>query len=179
MAGSLALMTGQQSERSIWITIGSAVVAIGLIALVLNAMQRDASEPEPPAATASAESRPEVTAQPQLACEPVAPEALASIAQGLQDGYSFGRAGAVKSTDRGDAWFVSAEIVGPGVPAGEETLVVTVTPSILEGGSGTIIGVGGFASEFTDWPKGAETSFEISITEDAAEAADECVRAQF
>lgn len=137
--------------------------------------------PTPPAATETAaptDTQTEVPTQPPETsrCEIVPPELLAAIASGLSvaGGGTLREAQAVKSADYTKAWFVAAEIDGPGLE-GDGDIGLWVTNG-LDSSYGLIYSVDGVANEFSDWGDGGATDAGFSQFDDGAQEAVDCLR---
>lgn len=116
---------------------------------------------------------PTPTADPN--CLPVAASLVAAIQEGFNDGITAGTAAAHVATDREAVWFVAVELEGAGLEAGDVAVFAT-DRGPDDHKPGVIIGVGGFASQFTNWPKGADTAFRLSISEPGAREAERCLK---
>lgn len=120
---------------------------------------------------------PAVGAQEGTGCEAVPPEVVARVAEGIkpETGAALRAAQAVRSPDHAQAWYVAADLEGPGLDGGDQ-IAVWLTNSIMADEPGMLLSVGSMATEFSDWPDGSMTDAQISITDEGAEAAEECVR---
>lgn len=118
---------------------------------------------------------PNVMEPPAAECLAVAQTLVDAIAGGLIPGVTVSSAGAVVAPDRSETWFVATKLAGNGL--GDDSVAVFATNRGADDSvPGLIIGVGGFAAEFSDWPEGETSAFAFSITEDGVEEAESCVR---
>lgn len=162
----------------------SLLVAVSLAATACGNDNAEGGEsadidPSPSSeSTTPAESAPSTTAstpppsKAPVACEPA--DALGrAIATGREDGtgLKFQDAVAVRSKDFEKLWFVAMEFTAPGVG----TEVGVWASNSLKPGGGLIMSVDGFATEFTVWPDGGETSANLSINDDGASEALDCL----
>jgi hypothetical protein len=112
---------------------------------------------------------------PSLAasCEPVSDELVAAIAGGLtvQGGGSIVRAVAVRSGSHENAWYVAAQIEGPGL---EGTIGVWATNRL--DATGTLFSVDNIANEFSSWGDGRTTDAAFSSSDPSAAAARRCMQ---
>jgi len=101
---------------------------------------------------------------------------LRGISQGLTvTGGGWLRFGqAVRSDDFHRAYFVAADIQGPGLN-GPDEIGVWVTNRI--DGSAGFASVDGYALEFSDWGDGGRTDAAFSMTNDGAQEAKDCADA--
>lgn len=130
------------------------------------------SGPDSPAVPTS--TPPEaVPARPAVTCEPVPQNLRDLIGETLtvQGGGSIGRAGAVRSGAHANAYFVAAEIQGPGM----DDAVGTWATNRLDG-TGMILSVDGTAKEFSVLPDGARTAAAFSMADPGAREARGCLR---
>ncbi len=99
----------------------------------------------------------------ELQCLAVDQSAIDVIAQGLLGGVTANRAAAHLATDDSGVYFVTLDLVGPGVASGQAvaTFATSVDPSV-PGGEGITIAVGEAAHEFSDWPRGEESDFQLT-----------------
>jgi len=109
-----------------------------------------------------------------LECLPVADSLVSRITDGLIEGVTISSAGAVRSPERSEVWFVAAQLAGEGFEQSDVAVFATSRGND-DSQEGVIIGVGGFAAEFSNWPKGDETSFALSITEEGVDEAISCL----
>ena len=118
---------------------------------------------------------PTPTSEESSRCEDAALIAAEGISFGLtvSGGGSLRDAMAVKSNDYVNAFFIAAEIDGPGLE-GEGDIGVWVSNS-LEPGGGVIYAVDGMANEFTDWGDGRRIDAAFSASDDGAQEAKKCV----
>jgi len=117
------------------------------------------------------------TSDTRSRCVAVRRGVLHAIASGLTvQGGSLSKGAAVKSEDFEKVWFVAAEIDGAGGLEGTGEIGVWATnadPS--RGPSGSIFSVDGFAKEFSDWGDGSTTDATLSMSDDGAQEAVECL----
>jgi hypothetical protein len=108
----------------------------------------------------------------------VAPEIAAHLSAWLkpETGATLRAAQAVRSPDHGSAWYVAADLEGPGLESADE-IAVWLTNSIDPTAPGMVLSVGGMATGFSDAPDGATTDAMTSITDTGAQAAIGCVEA--
>lgn len=133
-------------------------VAVVVLALSLSAC---GGSDEPSEAASS--SRP-------AGCEEVSPELGEAIAEGGTADLVWVRGQAVESPDHEGAFYV-AGVVNDG--EGEVTGVWGT--SSLTAGEGVILSVDGFADEFTNWPKSDEKTGSMSVADDGAKSAKDCL----
>lgn len=105
-------------------------------------------------------------------CEPVSAAMVDAIATGLtvNGGGSLRAATAVKSNDHVNAYFIAADIQGPGMMGTKE--VGVWTSNSLEPGRGSIAAVDGHAKEFSDWG----TIRDVSQSDDGVSEARSCTK---
>ena len=168
--------------------IGIAIILCLLYAAVTGPSKSSGSNPTPTAeravvaaptaasATASAAPTPTrrpATPTPASRCQPAPAILLDSIAEGLTvDGGGGLRNGwTVRSNDYQQAYFVAAEITGPGMD-GTVGIWVTTDPS----NPGLIFAVDTFAKEFSDWGDGGSTDAAFSQASDGAREAKACAQ---
>jgi hypothetical protein len=116
---------------------------------------------------------PATTEQEESRCQPVPAALVEGIASGLTvtGGGSLRDAAAVRSDDFESAFFISAEVDGPGIEGDGD--VGTWVTNRLEGG--VIYSVDAVAREFSDWGDGGDTDAEFSLSDDGAEESRDCV----
>lgn len=85
-------------------------------------------------------------------------------------------AAAVKSNDYENAYFISADIQGPGLE-GPDDVATFVTNRLSGTDFGIIMAADQVAKDFSVFPDAAKTDFEISFTDDGGEEARSCVSA--
>ncbi len=106
-------------------------------------------------------------AKPSAQCEAVSLTRAQSIL-GDSSGVTATKAGAVKSTEHSDAYYVAIRFTGPGISKDGE---VGVWASAGGAETGTVVSVDGFAERFSGLPK--HDSF--SVTDAGASEAKTCV----
>jgi hypothetical protein len=122
---------------------------------------------------------PTVTTAPPVSsttrCVPASDTRLAAISDGLtvSGGGSLSDGWAVKSTDYVNVWFVAARIHGPGMDGTNVGIWATHDPDT---DTGTIMAVGAFATQFSDWGDGSKTKAEVTTASDGARDAERCSR---
>lgn len=136
-----------------------------------------APESESPPATQQPEE-PEERDEPgeeESRCRKVPTAVVDAISTGLEveGGGKLRGARAVRSDDFERAYFVSADIQGPGLE-GSDDIATWTTNRLGEGG--LIYAVGGLANEFSDWGDGGETDAGFSLEDDGAEESIECAK---
>ena len=99
----------------------------------------------------------------QLQCLTVDQSAIDVIAQGLLGGVTVNTAAAHLATDDSQVFYVTLDLVGPGVESGQAvaTFATNDDPSV-PGGEGITIAVGEAAHQFSDWPRGEESDFQLT-----------------
>lgn len=99
----------------------------------------------------------------ELKCLTVDQSAIDVIAQGLLGGVTANAAAAHLATDDSGVYYVTLDLVGPGVESGQAvaTFATNDDPSV-PGGEGITIAVGEAAHEFSDWPRGEESDFQLT-----------------
>lgn len=142
------------------------VVAVFLALLVLLAVACSDDE--------STRSRPDSSGADLSSCSNASSALLTAIEQGLTvtGGGSLSEGATVKSADFSEVWFVAAEIDGPGMEGGGE-VGVWATNSLS--GSGSIFAVNAIANEFSDWADGRTTDAALSMSDDGAREAEDCL----
>lgn len=101
------------------------------------------------------------------------------IAEGLskvEGGGSLRNAQAVKSESHSNAWFISADIQGPGLE-GPNDIATWIKSGDLEEHSGILLSVDAVAKEFSGWPDGSTTDAETSLADGGAQESRTCVEA--
>lgn len=159
--------------------VPALLVAVSLTLTACGTADRGSTETAPSnePTTTSASAEPTTTPKPEPSKKPAnceSADALGrAIATGRQDGtgLKFKDAEAVRSKDFEKLWFVAMKFTAPGVG----TEVGVWASNSLKPGGGLIMSVDGFATEFTDWPDGGETSANLSINDDGASAAVDCL----
>ena len=112
---------------------------------------------------------------PSSQCESVPASMVSVLADALTvgGGGSIGNAAAVRSGSFERLYFIAAEIDGPGL---EERGDIGVWASNrLEGGAGMIFSVNAMAEEFSQFGSGRTTDANITMSDDGARAAEDCV----
>lgn len=160
-------------------------IIIGVVALfVLVAILGSLGESDEESSSSQTEAAPGTMSNPPPVSEPVKdsrcqvpPAALmAAIASGLSKvsgGGTLRDAAAVRSDDFKSAYFVSAEIDGPGIE--DDGDVGTWVTNRLEE-PGLIYSVNAVAKSFSDWGDGGRTDASFSMSDDGAEASQDCLR---
>lgn len=120
---------------------------------------------------------PTSSAAPMEGCIQVSPQRLEGIAAGLTlNGGSLREAWAFRSGAHQSAYFVAAEVDGPGLEGDGHDLVYFVT-SLDSGGS--TLAVDELAVDWSDWPDGATTGANTSTRDPGVREARDCLaRAQ-
>lgn len=105
-------------------------------------------------------------------CLDLGPELVAELNEGLtvQGSGEVRNAKAVRAAERKNAYFVSAEIVGPGL---EGTVGTWLSNDLRE--PGMILAVNETAVEFSVWPDGERTDAAVSMAEAGARESQECI----
>ena len=136
----------------------------------LAAVQKNTSTPAAESPTATRE-------EPSLSgrCEDASTIASEGIAFGLtvSGGGTLRDAQAVKSDDFENVYFIAAEIDGPGMEGNGD--IGLWASNSLEPGGGLIFAVNGLAKEFSDWGHGDTTDAQITMFDEGADEAKECV----
>jgi hypothetical protein len=129
---------------------------------------------------------PEPTATPQptalpaflARCLDVSVEKINSIETGLtvDTGVFLNHetAQAVKSNDFSKVFFIAAEVDGPEMEGNGQ--IGIWASNDLDDDKGLIFAVGGLAVNFSEWGDGSKTDAHLSLNNDGAEDAEECVR---
>lgn len=99
------------------------------------------------------------------------------IVQRLEDslnteGITLRNIKAVKSNDFESVYFISADLQGPGLE-GENDIATFATNKLDY--SGLTFSADYVAKEFSDWPLGSTTKFNISMSNDGAQESKDCV----
>ncbi len=87
------------------------------------------------------------------------------------EGTYFRSAKAFKAPERENAYFVSADLEGPGLEGVSE--IATFATNDLE--LGGFVSVDGIALEFTNWANGQESDFGFRVTEKGVKESKDCV----
>lgn len=106
-------------------------------------------------------------------CEDVSRDMVESMESGLTGNVTLSEAAAVKSDDFNKAWFIAAEIDGPGLE-GKGDVGVWMSNS-LDPGSGVTMAVDAVAQEFSDWPDADKTDAGASMAHDGARESRDCL----
>jgi hypothetical protein len=141
-----------------------ALIAGGLLVVILAVGASNSSKKE--------DGQKQATANRCLA---VPEELVASMASGLtvNDGGSLRNAQAVKSNDFENVYFVSADLQGAGLEGDDD--IATFATNSLSAGGGIIMAINGSAKEFSKFPDGSTTSFKVTVSNDGAQASQDCV----
>jgi hypothetical protein len=109
-------------------------------------------------------------------CLAVPRDLVEGIATGLtvNGGGTLRNAQAVKSNDLNDAYFISAEIDGPGLE-GDGDIGTWAKSGPLAVGGGLILSVDAVANEMSDWGDGRSTDAALSMSDDGADESRACV----
>jgi len=89
-------------------------------------------------------------------------------------GKIFPFTGTVKSKDYENVYLISGDLEGSGLDG--DSQIVTFARNRLDY-SGSTLSVNSLAAEFTRWPLGAGTDFNVTMTDDGASESQECVKA--
>lgn len=110
-------------------------------------------------------------------CESVSPTTLEAIASGLTvtGGGTLRDGQAVRSEDFERVWFVAAEIDGSGIEGDGEVGVWATNGDPASGEVGSIFAVDTYAQESSDWGPGDQTDDELTMADDGAQEAQDCV----
>lgn len=117
-------------------------------------------------------------------CIAVDPLLVETIESGLKPdtGATLHNVWAVRSDDFELVWFVAGDLEGPALDADDDIAIFATNmldeDGNYDGGAGFIFAVGGFATEFSDWPDGGNTDAEMSIFDDGAELSEDCARGE-
>lgn len=144
---------------------GNTLITAAAVALILSGCSSDTGADD----TTSAAEEPAPSR-----CEDVAPGLAKAILRGAEDGVGKlepGAAAAVRSEDYDKVWMIAVRFSGAGV---DDEVGVWASNS-LDPGNGVIMAVDGFAQEFTVWPDADKTDAAMSIADDGADQAVECV----
>jgi hypothetical protein len=111
-------------------------------------------------------------------CLPVAESVRADIEAGINNspGTTITHTAAYVAGDRAEVWFIAGELAGTGIDPGSAIGLWAMNANPDGTGSGLTIAVDGFADQFTDWPYGPDTSFEITSFEPGAQEALACLK---
>lgn len=124
--------------------------------------------------TSGSTEGPEASEKPSSRCVRVSSEKLQSILPLTAGGGGTLRNGwAVKSSDFQSVYFLAAEMDFPGAE-GDGEIGVWATGS-LEATVG-FFSVNGLAIEFSQWGDGSKTDAQLSISDDGASEAEQCVK---
>lgn len=108
-------------------------------------------------------------------CLPASPQQMEYIRagiQGVQQSNDVLPGFAVRSNDYERAWFVAAEITGPGIEPKQAIGLWAINGELDE--PGIILSVNGFALEFTEYPDGSQTDAQLSVFDDGAQEVLQC-----
>jgi hypothetical protein len=110
-------------------------------------------------------------------CESVSRKLLHAITTGLtvSGGGSLSEAAAVRSSDFEKVWFVAAEIDGPGLEGSGDVGIWATNGDPSRRPSGLIFAVDAIAKEFSDWGDGSTADAQLSISDDGAQEAADCL----
>lgn len=160
-----------RTHRWTWVVGGVLLLAL------IGSFLPEESEPEP----AAAESASEPSETPAAVPEPAEPEVeclesprmAAAIAEGEQEGVGFKpRAiGVVKSDQARELYLFAVQFSATGIDA----QVGVWASNALEPGEGLLMSMDGTAQEFTVWPSGPDSSFELDPNDPAVQAARDCL----
>lgn len=106
-------------------------------------------------------------------CRNVSSAVIESAAQGINtDDVTIKSHNAIKSDDFDDVFFVAVELDGPGLE-GDGDIAVLSTNNSNE--PGTFMAVNSVAQEFFDFPAGDSTDAKVTMSDDGAKQAEECL----
>lgn len=127
-----------------------------------------------PAACGPGFGEPRVSSTPTVAtrCEAAPVAVVTAISTGLGSGLTLRNAQMVRSDDFEEAYFVSADLQGPGLE-GDDDVATWVTNN--RSGGGLIFAVSAVAREFSDWGDGGQTDAGFSMSDDGADESAACV----
>lgn len=116
----------------------------------------------------------ETSTQQSESCLRVPEEVVSRIESGLTvtGGGTLQNPRAVKSSDFGSVFFISADLQGAGLEG--NTDIATFATNRLDA-TGMTFSVGSVATEFSDWPKGSETAFNITSGSHGVSESKRCV----
>jgi hypothetical protein len=147
------------------------LVAVGLMLLVACGGDGNGSET---GRQTNAQDRADTGVEDGGSCQDVSATKVTQISEGL---ISFGseitNAQAVKSNDFDNAYFISAELEGPGVE-GSGDIATWVSNSLRP--TESIYSVDGVAKEFSNWVEGDKTAASFSIGDHGAQESRDCVQ---
>ncbi|WP_162419019.1 hypothetical protein [Cyclobacterium roseum] len=106
-------------------------------------------------------------------CEDAPDFIVRRLTDGLNtDGITLRNVKVVKSKDFESVYFVSADLQGPGLEG--ESDIATFATNKLDS-NGLTFSVNSIAEEFSDWPPGSRTGFNLSMNDDGAKESRDCV----
>ncbi|AEL26868.1 hypothetical protein [Cyclobacterium marinum] len=106
-------------------------------------------------------------------CEDVPDSIAQRLIFGLNtDGITLRNVKVVKSKDFESVYFISGDLQGPGLEG--ENDIATFATNRLDN-SGLFFSVNYVAEEFSDWPLGSKTDFNLSMNDDGAQESKDCV----
>jgi hypothetical protein len=107
-------------------------------------------------------------------CMSVPADVIARIESGLtvDGGGSLRNVKAVKSNDFESVYFISGDLQGSGLEGDND--IATFSTNQLDY-SGMTFSVDAVADEFSDWPLGSGTSFNLRMSDDGARESRECI----
>jgi hypothetical protein len=107
-------------------------------------------------------------------CQPAGAALVSAISTGLDEGLTLSKANVVRSEDFEEAYFVAADLQGPGLDGSSD---IATWVSNRSDGSGLIYSVGSVSAEFSSWGSGEDTDAGFSLSDDGASEAADCARA--
>lgn len=146
----------------------AGVLALGILSAVLGGFEGESGD-QPTSV------EPARTEAPPSRCESVPASMVDVISEGLtvQGGGSISNAAAVRSEDFERLYFIAAEIEGPGLEGAGD--IGVWASNRLEGGAGMLFSVDHIAREFSVYGSGGRTDASITMVDDGARAAVDCL----
>lgn len=116
----------------------------------------------------------EANATTDVQCLEVSPEKVGGIESGLevQGGGSLRNVKAVRSGSHAEAYFVSADLQGPGLEGDHE--IATWMTTDIEGYGGLVVSVSEHAKGFSVFPDGAQTQARATMSDPGARESVRC-----
>jgi hypothetical protein len=153
-----------------------ALVAILMLVGISVLSRTPSASPQAPQAiqrTAATRQRSTPTAA-TIDCQLAGKALLTSIATGLtvSGGGDLIQGWTVRSTDHQNAYYVAAQITGPGI----SSPIAGIWATNRLDGTGLILSVDAFAKEFSDWADGGLTDAALSIADEGADRVRQCAR---
>jgi len=109
-----------------------------------------------------------------IQAEPATSTQIDKISSGLERGFRVRDAHTAKSEAHQSAYFVAAELVGPGANGEVAVWLHLRTPQ----DPGLLMSVDGYAKEFSDWPDASKTKASATMSDKPAQALQQYVESR-